>query len=246
MGQPNKPIQIRVLPRANEKDSPPQQPKPAPGARPSKMDIAKQRWMRPKSPMLRTYLIVGGAVAVTFFILFSDPQPVEKTRASAAKTTVRLDDNSPEALVNRYLQDAEARREMAMKNRELENKITAQPLGNDAAVRPQNDDRQLGVSLDQENTAEKVYKDLYGQDGNHGPISPADRISQRLQQDQWLAQTQTQERKQYVQNFIKEAYDAGYAIDLDENLVVVRVKKVTSRPKESLDKVLENLARKGF
>jgi hypothetical protein len=246
MGQSNKPIQFRTLPRSNEKESS-LKTKSSPGTAASKAEvIAQKRWAKPKNPMLRNYLIVGAALIAAFAILFNDPRPVEKASASKAnKVKVRPDDNSPEALVNRYLQDADARREMAMKNRELENRASARPLGADAAVIPEND-RQLGVTLDQENSAEKVYKDLYGHQDNHGPVSPEDRISMRLQEDQWLAQTEKQERKQYIQNFLKEAYDAGYAIDLDENLVVVRVKKVTSRPKESLDKVLENLARKGY
>ena len=100
--------------------------------------------------------------------------------------------------------------------------------------------------LEQENSGEKVYNELYGGDRNKGPMTPEDRINLRLKEDQWMAAAEKQERKQYIQNFLKEAYDAGYAIDLDENLVVVRVKKVTSRPKETLDKVLENLARKGY
>lgn len=245
MGQSNRPIQFRTLPRSNEKESS-LKTKSSPGTSASKAEVvAKQRWSKPKNPMLRNYVIVAAALIAAFAILFNDPKPVEKTQASGGKTRVRSDDHSPEALVNRYLQDADARREMAMKNRDLENKASARPLGADAAVIPEND-RPLGVTLDQENSAEKVYKDLYGHQDNKGPMSPDDRINMRLQEDQWLAQTEKQERKQYIQNFLKEAYDAGYAIDLDENLVVVRVRKVTSRPKESLDKVLENLARKGF
>lgn len=246
MGQQNRPIQFRTLPRTNEKE-PSFKTKARSGKSASKSEaVVESRSSKPKNPMLRNYIIVAAALIAAFAILFNDPKPVEKTSgAQSGKAKLRVEDNSPEALVNRYLQDADARHDMAAKNRELENKVLARPLGADAAVIPEND-RPLGVSLDQENSAEKVYKDLYGHQDNRGPMSPDDRINMRLQEDKWLAQTEKQERKQYIQNFLKEAYDAGYAIDLDENLVVVRVRKVTSRPKESLDKVLENLARKGF
>jgi hypothetical protein len=231
MAQPNRPIQFKVLPRSGEKGAP--QPK----AKPSN---PLSYWAA--NPMLRNYTIVGAAVIAAFYLLFSDPQPVARLKEVPAKPV--QEDMSPEALVNRYLQEADARHAMEARNSELENKATARSLGPDAAIVPDSD-RQLGVSLEQENTGEKVYNELYG-NKNKGPMTPEDRIDLRLKEDQWMAVAERQERKQYIQNFLKEAYDAGYQIDLDENLVVVRVKRVTSRPKETLDKVLENLARRGY
>lgn len=232
MGAPKKDIQFRVLPRTNEAPKgASKKERPAP--------VAKKIAV---NPMLRTYAVVGIAIMATFYALFLDSQPAMKTVPPENKTV--QDDGSPEALVNRYLQEADARHHMAAKNSELENKISSRPLGPDAAVIPEND-RQLGVSLEQENSADKIYNEIYG-NGEKAAPSPEDRINMKLKEDQWMAATEKQERKQYIQNFLREAYDAGYAIDLDENLVVVRVKKVTSRPKESLDKVLENLARKGY
>jgi hypothetical protein len=229
MSQPNKPIQFKVLPRSNEK-------------------AASQR--KPKTllsflatPMGRNYAIVAVAVVVVSYFLFSDPQPVGNLKEVPNKAVQNM---TPEDLVNRYLQDADARHNMEKKNSEMENKAGAHTLGPDAAVMPPENDRNLGVSLEQENSGEKVYKELYGNQQDRGTITPEDRINMRLKEEQWMAVAERQERKQYIQNFLKDAYDSGYQIDLDENLVVVRVKKVTSRPKQTLDKVLENLARKGY
>ena len=104
----------------------------------------KHRFRFLSDPMYRNYGLVGIIVAVTFYLLFSDPKPVGNMKE--IKTKPAQEDMSAEALVNRYLQDADARHTMATKSSELENRVSARPLGADAAVIPEND-RQLGVSL---------------------------------------------------------------------------------------------------
>lgn len=233
MGQPSKPIQIRTLPRPNENPSQPDKR--------AEKAANKARVHR----LMRIYVGVGVTVALAFAILFWEPSEKAPQKKSSGEMALG-DEDSPEALVNRYLQEGRMKRQMEMQNRDLENKVFSKPLGKDATV-VKDSDRTLGVSLEQENAAEKVYNDLYGQEGkSKGPISPDDRINMRIEQEQWLSVAQKQERKAYIQSFLKEAYDAGYAIDLDENLVVIKVRKVTSRPSQTLDKVLENLARKGY
>lgn len=221
MAQTNRPIRIRTLPKSDEQ--------------PRKKAL--------KTPKLDpNHVVIAVAVVLAWLVFNWDSSDPKLPRSSFDLPN----DGSPEAKINKYLQDGQFKRQMEMRSREMENKVLAKPLGTDASIEPESD-RTLGVSLEQENNAQKVYDDLYGDQAHVRPApSPEDRINARLEQEQWLSQMEKQERRQYVQNFIDQAYEAGYAITLDENLIVVKVKKVQQKPKLSLDQVLENLARKGY
>jgi hypothetical protein len=230
--QTSRPIQIRTLPRTGEQKVTRQSSVP-----PSKPHepIFKRR----KHFSTGAVILIAG-IASAFVFMWEPPQTKKKPI-----TVNSAEDNSPEAKVNRYLKEINEKYEMAKKNSDFENKSSSQPLSPDARIIPE-PDRNLGVAMDQENSAEKVYNDLYHKEPNTGPMLPADRIAFRLAERKWMSEVERQERKQYVQNFISQAAEAGYAIDLDENLIVTKVKKITDKPKEPLDKVLENIARKGY
>ncbi len=238
MGQSGRPIRIRTLPRSNEKKT------AMDTSEKSAKRAAKKAQLKHLS---RTYVVVGVTTALTFAILFWDsPENHVSAIVKSDMGTTRRGGETPEDMVNTFLKESQIQRKMEMHNRELENKVTTKPLGKEDQI-VEESDRTPGVSLEMENREQKVYEDIYGPEGkNRGPTSPDDRIKMRIEQEQWLSQTQKQERKVYIQNFLKEAYDAGYAIELDDNLVVTRVRKVTSKPSQTLDKVLENLARKGY
>lgn len=227
MAKTDRPIQIKSLPRTGER------PPPALPERPSFQIKPNQ-------------VIVGvAAILTTAVFLWDDREPAYNTIPSHPQEE-RVLEGTPEARVNQFLNEAKMQQRMAMQSRELENKISSKPLGGGDMIIPDSK-RPLGVTMDQEGAAEKVYQDIYGPENkNRAPQTPEERINMRIEEERWMSQLERQERKQYVETFLKEAYDAGYAIDLDENLVVVRVRKVTSRPSQTLDQVLENLSRKGY
>jgi hypothetical protein len=235
LNQAKKPIEFRALPRGDEKKA------KASKATVEAVEPAPKRSFQ-ISPQTRNTLVVGGAIALAFFVLLSGPK--ENMGAHSAPHAAS-EIGTEESRVNRYLIDADMKHRMQMQKSELDNLASTKPIPQGARIeRP--DTRTLGVNLNGENAAEKVYEDLYGKQVSATPVSPEDRIEFKIAQKKWISEEERQERKQFVQNFIKQAYDAGWAIDLDENLVVVRVKPITNHPLMPLDQVLDKISKQGY
>lgn len=228
MGEPKKPVQIRALPRGGKSE-----------ARKVTVDGPSLKNLRVANS-IRNGIVVLGSVVLGFWVLFND-EPKK-----GGVSNIPAVEKAEQAKLEAYLKEAELKQKMAMRSRELENQQSATPIPSDAEI-IKKDDRTLGVYLDTENREKKVYEDLYGnQDGKSKLVLPEDRINARLAQRKWITEEEKQEKKQWVQNFIKQAYDAGWAVEINEDLIVTKAKPVRDKPRMSLDQVIDKLSREGY
>ena len=105
----------------------------------------------------------------------------------------------------------------------------------------------MGVQIDSKTVSDKLYEEL-NDDRNpaNNDVLPEDRINARLANRKWLNETEHKERVQFVTNFIRSAYERGYEVELDSNLVVVGVRKIDPSKKVDIDKVIKQvMARQG-
>jgi hypothetical protein len=51
------------------------------------------------------------------------------------------------------------------------------------------------------------------------------------------------EKIQFISNFIRSAYDRGYEVEIDANLVVVGVKKINHNKVLDINQVIDRLAK---
>ena len=71
----------------------------------------------------------------------------------------------------------------------------------------------------------------------------ADRISAKLANRKWMNEMERAERIQFISSFIRSAYDRGYEVDIDSNLVVVGVRPINRNRVLNIDQVIDRLAK---
>jgi hypothetical protein len=228
----NDDIKIRTLPRTNDK---PQKP----------ADVkAPPRWI--------IYVSITGAVMLLLFGYAHVRAGKHATIAKAKTKQGKLDIASVQPRVTdsvtRHLQEAEIQREMMMRAREMENqpfKESIKEAGGDEIAQLPEPAHNFGVKLDTEDSAERVYEDLNERNDNDGEMSPADRINARLANRKWVNEQERRERIEFIGNFIRSAYERGYELEIDENLVVVGVHKIGNK-KLNINQVIDRLAKQGL
>jgi hypothetical protein len=128
-----------------------------------------------------------------------------------------------------------------MENLRVSGTLDADEFANDE------DSRNIGVQFDQEDTASQVYADLNeDSEDNYANETPDDKINSRLATRRWVNELERAERIAFVRNYIRKAYEKGYEVQLDNNLVVVSVKKINKTEKVNIEQVLDKLAQKGL
>ncbi|MGE4133702.1 MAG: hypothetical protein AB7F86_18845 [Bdellovibrionales bacterium] len=225
------PFQIKTLPRANEKSR-------------RKPPKAATIWDLPdSSAWLGRALIALSVIAMAAagIGIWKSSKKVESPRAPAR---VVMDPTS--AAVAKYKTDAMIREQMLVRKMQLENQALRinNPAGESGyELVPTGD---FGVQLEQESTMERIYEDLNGTARTYSDVSPAERINSLLANRKWLNEMEKAERVTFVRNFIRDAFDKGYEVQLDQNLVVVGIRRITSPKQVNIDKVLERLASQGY
>lgn len=134
-------------------------------------------------------------------------------------------------------------RQMMVQAQQLENaKMKTRDLQADAyALDPA---ATYGVQFDQEDTADRVYEDLNLNSKTFTEQTPDEKINARLANRRWVNELEKRERITFVKNFIKSAYDRGYEVEINENLVVVGVKRVSQTKKLNIDQIMDKIAAK--
>ena len=230
-------IKIRTLPRGNEIKKPN-----------GLADVHGKGDAGPKPflPWLPKFIIafsvVGAFVAVIALLKVPQKPEVKRTVSSPAPSA-----QSPvEDRVSRYMQEVEAQREMAKQSLEIENQnlTSSHDVNPGSELIDENKDRVLGLQLDQENSAERVYEDLNQNKSNPSEMLPEDRINSRLANAKWINEMERAEQKQFVANFVKAARENGYEVTLNDQLVVVKVRKLPGSRKVSIDNILDQLSRR--
>ncbi len=207
----------------------------------------------------RRMLFAGAASLVALLAMFALPAPkhapaLTRTaphtapvagKAELASTTPAADQNGN---VDRYAQDTKLKQQMMMRKSEVENMqfrsaLTHEPSAEDYLTLP-DPEKNLGVTMDTENSAERVYDDLHEANVAESDL-PADRINSGIVNRKWMGELERRERVTFITNFIKAARDQGLEVEIDQNLVVVGVHKINETRKLDINQVMDRLARQG-
>lgn len=227
--------QIRTLPRSGDK---------------KKQQAATQK-PAPTTP--RWIIYVGTTSAVALAALFLAQAVQTKNLLHPAKQVQQHDFASkaqPKAndLVAKHMQDAKMKREMMVKARQMDYlaaKANNLDLDAEEGINDVDQSRTYGLQFDQEDTAERVYEDLHGPKAAYAETLPEDKINARLANRRWVNEFEKAERIQFIKNFIRSAYERGYEVEIDSNLVVVGVKKITEQKKLNIDQIIDKIAKQG-
>lgn len=219
MGQ-DQGTKIRTIPRKNEKAK----------AKETATDA------KPSAPRWIIYVGVTSVILLmaTLFLDLRPPAKVQKTEMASVR-------NAENEKVSRLLQESYMHRQLMVQAQQIENmKMKNQDLkAEDYALDP---NRTYGVQFDQEDSADRVYEDLNDRANVDFERTPAEEISARLANRRWVNELERRERVTFVKNFVRSAYERGYEVQLDQNLVVVGVRKITENRKINIDQLIDKLA----
>lgn len=236
MAQPD--FKIRTLPRGSEKKA-----AEASSAAPKRLPLAKiPRWI----------IYVGTSAIVALLGAFALPgaefmaKPIARSTANKMTQTELASIQDPvSAKVSRHLQNSYLKEEVRRQAQALQNARVKDPsLSEETLVADDDDDRNYGVTFEQEDVSDKLYKDLNSRQPMSLDYLPEERINARLANNKWVNEHDRTERINFVRNFILSAYERGYEVEIDANLVVVGVKKINR--KLSIDQVIDKMAKQGF
>jgi hypothetical protein len=223
-------IKIRTLPRGSE---------------------TKEKKNEQQKKLPPRWIIYVGSLSVlllTVTFLYSPKRNPSKVVHSKdmASTNSQID-----ALVTRHMQDAEIQHMMLTHTREMENlqfqNALKEPNQNTIITLPET--HGYGVQMDSEDASGKVYEDLADDDPNSkfNDNLPADKIYSRLARRKWLNEQERDEKVAFIRNFIRNAHDQGYDVEINQDLVVTRVNRINpSNEKINIDQVIDRLARQSM
>jgi len=231
-------IKIRALPRKGEEDANRAIEKAA-----AEQSAKTRRWI--------VYAVTPVMFIAAFALMFKPSGKTHKSvAASKAMANGKMDLASINARINdsvtRHLQDAEVQAEMMKRNRELENAPFRNALkdkSDQTLTLPDTDPKGYGVSLDSDNSDERVFEDLDSNSQGYSDTLPADKINARIANRKWMKEMEKNEKIQFISAFIRSAYDKGYEVEIDQNLVVVGVKKLPQNKLLNIDQVIDRLAK---
>lgn len=228
-------FKIRTLPRSNENEH-------APSFK--------------ASPFPRWVIYVGAASVFLLLLtlLWPSPQPSDKSKMAKMRVEKVLPAEpaasaKAQDAVDRYIVEAQMKRRMMERTREFENlgvKLDAIEGLDPMASSTDYDAQKFGVQLDQEDSADRVYQDLNQNTPGYSDALLNDKINSRLANRRWVNDLERNQRISFVKNFIRSAYERGYEVQLNDDLVVVGVKKITGNKTVNIDQVIDKLAEKGL
>ena len=230
MGQTGE-IKFKVLPRKGDKTGG-EKPKPE----------------ETKLPRMIIYVgTVSLLVLVTLFALPKVKQIKSKPASGQASLVVggREDRGTPSAAI---CKTRNWNTKMMVQSTELANVQFKDANHDDSpeqlAASP--DTRDYGVQLDADDSADRVYEDLHGEPAHYADTLPDDKINARLANRKWVNEQEREERRAFISNFIRSAYDRGYEVEIDQNLVVVGAHRINTSKKLNIDQVMDRLAKQGL
>ncbi len=237
----NADIKIRALPRGTDKSE-------------RKKDSGKPNKKAGNSPRWIIYVGIISCLLMVAVLLYPGQDRLHVKKPSVAKHRVpqtqdlasvggRMND-----VVGKYMQEASIKREVMQQQRQLENMNVARLDMNSGNYMAGGEEKRgdFGVQLDQENSAEEVYRDINGTGSGYADVAPHDRINNRLANRRWMNEMERAERINFVRNFLKSAYDRGYEVQLDQNLVVVGVRRINRMQKINIDQIIDRMAKQGL
>lgn len=224
-------IKIRVVPRSNERPKRPRVEEPV-------VENQASKW-----------IYVMGTLAASLWIFLMIPTKAPLVPPDEKRTISSLEPKKEEAhtrisaSVERHLRESVLREEMIKRRLQIENSHMPTDI---ASPEVSLEAQRLEPLMAQEKTHEQVFKDLDLNSQSYSDRSPDDRINARLANRKWLNEVERSERINFVRNFIRSAYDRGYEVTLNENLVVVGVRKIKKDRAVSIDQIMDRMAKQGL
>jgi len=221
-------IKIRTIPRSNEK-AVKKGPKAAPRRESSTKNAAR-------------IFIALSAVAFAMGALgyWHSTRQVDRSLAKLQPGQVTHTDRVA-ASISRHMYNSHLMEQMMKRKSQMDAQNMKIAKGQDMESMLPEDTRSYGVQMDQENTAERLYEDLNVNRSHYGD-SLDDKIHSRLANRKFVNEAERAERIAFVKAFIRSAYEKGYEVTLDQNLVVVGVRKIRNR-NLTIDQVLDRIAK---
>ncbi len=221
-------FQIRTLPRGSE--------------------LKKPRAPEKKLPRLIIYVGTACVLLLGLMIFVPKSKPVARAPQTFAPQLGKFNAGLRDP-VSRHMQDALILQESLARKSETENlELNTVEEGSDLSSQMvlSPSDSSAGVQLDSENSAEKVFEDLYDQNDQVSESTLADRFNAHLATRKWVNEFERRERMQFMSSFIRAVHEQGYELDIDQNLVVVGVRRRSETRKVNINQVLDRLAKQGI
>jgi hypothetical protein len=234
-------IKIRTLPRGDEAEKKAKaevRPKPEPKKQPQ----LQAEGIEEPSKGINPLVIMAALSAVILGVVVFGPGNGGKAEMSSVNTAKpKMPSN-----VDKYYTEAEIKREMMIHQMEIMNynfkAAASEPeLTAEALATP--NDGSFGVSMDSEDSASSVFADLNDSYYQSEEMSPADRINARLATRKWINENDRAERVAALAAIIKNAYDQGYELQINSDLVVTGVKKINNKRPLNINQALDRLAK---
>lgn len=199
-----------------------------------------------------TVLYIALGICVLALLSLHDFSPkVTSAKTSAKVKSGQMDLSSKDSNaarinqeVTHHLQDAEIKREMMMRSREVENEqfksAVKEPNLDEIETLP--DPKEYGVRFDNDESMDRVYEDTHPDSGRDLATLPADKINAHMANRKWMNEMERAEKIQFLSAFIRSAYEHGYEVEIDSNLVVVGVKRVQNHSL-NINQVIDRLAK---
>jgi hypothetical protein len=240
-------IKIRVLPRPGEKESSAPGPSSGTSAAPA---ASPSPTSRPPTSQATTLLVLGlpvGLAAGLWLFLAPTAGPVADHAAAPVPRSIQAVPLTPqEDRLDKLRVEAELKRAMLRQAAQLENqKIRAVDESTHPVLGPEGSVAAQTFTVDDVNDAARVFEEINLNPTEYADSSPVDKINARLANRKWVNEFERREKVTFVRNFIRAAYERGYEVEINADLVVVGVKPVSKDRKVNIDQVLDRLSSQG-
>ena len=192
--------------------------------------------------------VIGAALAVLFILLLTFTPTLFTGNGSLTSASVDPRSGSMNDMVNnvinRNLREDQALLDLRSQTTEMENERSAR--GMDLNNYPMDLSFDLdGVDPNVYDGSAEVYEEIYGGKAEYDShMNPKDRIEARLHQLRMMKEYDFQQKLVFIKQFIVNAYEAGYMVEVNDHLEVVSIVEVDpvdtfrgSASIEGLDKI---------
>ena len=180
----------------------------------------KSDQQRKKSNHWVGLFFIGLAATLVLAAFLIDSNPNAKSMSSGGVSQQSSLSESPtDEQINAKIKDTTWRLEIKRKDIELENEA-APPL-TDPSVSNRGDKNVLPLTFEQDSHVYDVMKEIESKGKRKGGLTPDERISLKLQVDNWMHEHRERLNKEYVRQFLLNAKAKGIEIKLNEDLDVV-------------------------
>jgi len=174
--------------------------------------------------------VIGAGLAVLFVLLLTFTPSLFQRQGSLSSASVdpRSGGTTDIAnqIINRNLREDQALLDLRSHVTESENYQHKRRLNLDTAALDLNFDIEA-VDPNVYDGSADVYREIYGEESLHDHhLNPRDRIEAKLQRLKMMEQYDFQQKLVFINGFIRNAYEAGYAVEINEQLEVVGIKTI--------------------